>query len=466
MTAFEQAGSLFTGWIGSCWSILSPSEKGQDLPVGNQVKREMQVCHTQPHLVPPMKLRVYDDLPNPRIYHTRSSHSLSSWLGESRNLASRASTRASVTTSRKRHPSGLTISAPSDFRRVESFHQPVTTIYQPLDLIIHRSGNRLSDLPSFDSFQLDDNCLLPTLAVPPQAFSQQSIRHQRCLSTASVFTVSRKPVGSGDRRSLGNMDLTIETKSPKPVHSASSLVPHFSIVTPVQVKPSEVPFQKPILGHSRAHSEESKLTLDTDILSDHSSDTQTPRAVQELPQTPVTWRDPENSTDQYSPMDSSFLRDSPSASSSSTFPSRLSSLRRPSFTPSDYRKTIASVPLPDRVSQWLSREKGPPPNSISHDGENEFEWERTRTLSGTTVGSTITTITGGAKAQPSNFSVSSSFTGSSTPRASLHKPSINREKEIESYHPTIYEGRPQHRAFSSRHAEPVILQEAAIGVAF
>ncbi|KAJ5540884.1 hypothetical protein N7494_005960 [Penicillium frequentans] len=483
MTASEQAGSLFTGWIRSCLSCLSPGEKGQDaLPSESYgVKREMEVCHSQPHLVPPMKLKVYDDLPNPKINHTRNSHSLSSWLEEGRNLASRASNRASLTTSRRRHPSTpLKISGPSDFRRVESFHDSVAVVskYQPLDLSIHRSGHRLSDLPSFDSFRLDEDHQFPVLAVPPRALSHQSIRHRRCLSTTSVFTVSRKPVGSGDRRSLGSMRLTIEPEYQKPVHIASPLVPHFSVVTPVKVKANEIlhpkgPLPASALRHNRTNSEESKLTLDTDILSDNSSDTsdtQTPRAVQDLPQTPVKWRDPESTSSQHSPNESSFsfLRDSPSASSSITFPSRLSSLRRPSFTPSDYRKTISSVPLPDRVSQWFCREQDTSPKPISLDGENEFEWERTRTLSGTTVGSTITTITGGAKSRPPNFSISSSFAGSPTPRASLHKSSISREKEIESeiYHPTNYEGRMQRHGFASRHGEPILLPEATIGVAF
>lgn len=442
------------------------------------VKREMEVCHSQPHLVPPMKLKVYDDLPTPKINHTRNSHSLSSWLEEGRNLASRASNRASLTTSRRRHPTTpLKISGPSDFRRVESFHDSVAVAsrYQPLDLSIHRSGYRLSDLPSFDSFQLDEDHQFPVLAVPPRALSHQSIRHRRCVSTTSVFTVSRKPVGSGDRRSLGSMHLTIEPEYQTPVHVASPLVPHFSVVTPVKVKANEIlqpkgPLPASALRHNRTNSEESKLTLDTDILSDNSSDTQTPRAVEDLPQTPVKWRDPESTSSQHSPNESSFsfLRDSPSASSSITFPSRLSSLRRPSFTPSDYRKTVSSVPLPDHVSQWFCREQDTSPKPVSLDGENEFEWERTRTLSGTTVGSTITTITGGAKSRPPNFSISSSFTGSPTPRASLHKSSISREKEIESqiYHPTNYEGRPQRHGFASRHGEPILLPEATIGVAF
>ena len=52
------------------------------LPALTGVERDMQVCHTQPHLVPPMKLVVYDDLPSPRIHHSRNSLSISSWIEE------------------------------------------------------------------------------------------------------------------------------------------------------------------------------------------------------------------------------------------------------------------------------------------------------------------------------------------------------------------------------------------------
>lgn len=437
----------------------------------------MQVCHTQPHLVPPMKLVVYDDLPSPRIHHSRNSLSISSWIEEGRNLASRASNRASLTISRNRHTTTpLKISGPSDFRRVQSFDMPSSTRYKPLDLRIHRSGNRLSDLPEFESFQCEEDRQRQTLAIPPPSFAPPSIPHRRCVSTASGFTVSRKPVGSGSNRySLGNMEFNPEPR--KPVRIASSLIPHFSVVSPVQVNPSEAllpahAVQVSPLGHVRSYSEESKLTLDTDILTDPSESTQASPTMA-VPQTPVT-RDTMEETivdvDQ-SFSEFTFLDDSPSTASSRTFPSRLSSLHRPPVTPTENRNTIASVPLPNRLSQWFfpGKAKDTSPTQVSLASEKGFEWERTRTLSGTTIGST-TTVVGGAQSRRPNDSISSSLTGATTPRASLHKPSLSREKDLESgyYHSTIYEDRPPQPKFPPhiRQEDPAMFQEATIGIAF
>ncbi|KAJ5093613.1 hypothetical protein N7456_009474 [Penicillium angulare] len=479
MTAVNKAGSLLTGWMRSCWSCLSPDEEtqeAQNAPRAHDqgVKRDMQVCHTQPHLVPPMQLVVYDDLPSPRIHHTRNSLSLSSWLEEGRNLAERASNRASMTISRKRHTTTpLKISGPADFRRVQSFHQPSPLKYEPLELSIYRSGKRLSDLPSFESFQFQDGQQRQTLAIPPRALSTPKTTHRRCVSTASGFSVSRKPVGSGDnRRSLGNIEVPIDRR--QPVRIPSSLIPHFSVVKPVQVNVTDTPL--PIRSVSMYPVEdvtalwkESMLTLDTNVSTEHVHDVDSPRPVEPILRTPVT-RDGSEKADteeQQSPIESSWLKDSPSTCSSRTFPSRLSSLRRPSFTPTDNRKTIASVPLPSRLSDWFFPEKAKDtlPRQVSLTGEKGFEWERTRTLSDTTVASTITTVTAGTKSRNPNASISSSCTGASTLQMSLHRPSFSRDKEIETgvYHPTIYEGQPQRNTF---HDDPVLLQEATIGVAF
>ncbi|KAJ5225949.1 hypothetical protein N7468_007174 [Penicillium chermesinum] len=160
-------------------------------------------------------------------------------------------------------------------------------------------------------------------------------------------------------------------------------------------------------------------------------------------------------------------KDSPSTASSRTFPSRISSLRRPS-NPAENRKTIASVPLPDRVSKWFFQEKGYPPPPVSLAGENGFEWERTRTLSGTTVGSTVTTITGGAEHRHTNASVSSTFTNPFAPGVSMHSPSISIDKSIESgaYRPAVYENRPKSHALSSHPVDQSRLNESTIGLAF
>ncbi|KAJ5168463.1 uncharacterized protein N7482_004057 [Penicillium canariense] len=466
--AFDQASSLVTGWVRSCWECLSGVEglgpKGQQAE-GRGVEREMQVCHNQPHLVPPMKLVVYDDLPSPGVCH-QPRHSLSSWFGEGRNLASRASGRASI--SWKRHPPApLKISAPSDFRRVQSFQmQPSPIMYQPLQLSIHRSGNRLSDLPSFDSFALDEASPRKTLAVPPPALSPAGIRSRRCQSSEARISLSRKPVGSANRRSLANIEEPIEP--PQPVRIASVLIPHFSTINPVESLLPEDPVPMPtyvpsvpsvsrVPTHFRSKSEESNITLDTEL----SIHVKTEVLGEEAPRTPPTAKHADETTDVPS------LQDSPSSASSRTMPSRISSLRRPSTA--ENRKTIASVPLPNRVTQWFFSSKPASPKQVSLAGENGFEWERTRTLSGTTVNSTITTITSAAVTRWPHASISSTFTNGTTPRTSLHGPSPAAEKDIEAGYsqPTIFEGRSQQYSYSTSHAkDQVRYRGLAIGVAF
>ncbi|KAJ5584382.1 uncharacterized protein N7459_004182 [Penicillium hispanicum] len=481
--ALEQAGSLFTGWMRSCLSCLSAGEDSQsgrqvegrvnhrrmvedDSSSSTGVQREMQVCHTQPHLVPPMKLVVYDDLPSPDISHKRDS--IPSWIMEGKNLASRASDRASVSMSWKRHTTApLKISGPSDFRRVQSLHPQVpakdysVVHYQPLELSIHRSGNRLSDLPSFETFQLEEDRHRQPLAVPPRTLSPTGIRTQRCQSTEGAFAVARKPVGSGERRSVGNLENVIER--PPPVRIASALIPHFSIVNPVEtLLPEDF---EPVPVHVRSDSEESDITFASQWPG-HASIPEPPR--QTLPRTPPARKDQEEGTDGEAIGEPS-INDSPSTASSRTLPSQISSLRRPSYSPTDNRKTIASMPLSNRVSQWFLPSKHSLSKSVSLAGENGFDWERTRTLSGTTVGSTITTITGGAKARKPNASVSSTFTGFTTPRSSLRGPSPTMEKDLEAagYHPTILKSKSQRFSDPPSHGyEHSRYPESTMGVAF
>ncbi|CAI7614143.1 unnamed protein product [Penicillium pancosmium] len=450
--ALEQAGSLFTGWFRSCVSCLSPHEEVREGQRGQETKergveREMQVCHTQPHLVPPMKLVVYDDLPSPGGYHHRQRSSLSSWVVEGRNLASRASTRASMSWKRQSTGTPLKIGAPTDFRRVDSFHldsmPALPKQYRPLELSIHRSGHRLSDLPSFEEFQLEDNRQRQTIASPPRAFTPPGIRARRCQSSHAAVSVSRKPVGSGDRLSSVYIEHPIE--APKPVRIASTLIPHFSLVNPIETTIHEEDLNMPFFDESSWES--NVLSLKTSPL--NHAETQTISSESE-PQTPRP-KDTDSSTFTNSPFST---RDSPSTASSRTMPSRLSSLRRPSTA--ENRNTIAAVPLPalpSRMSQWFfpgskASAGSPIKPAVSLAGENGFAWERTRTLSGTTVGSTVTTITGGANTRRPNFSVSSTFTASSTPRASISgtTPTPGTEKDIDAsfYHPTIFEGRSQH----------------------
>ncbi|CAG7973240.1 unnamed protein product [Penicillium salamii] len=452
MLALEKVGSLFTGWMRSCLTC----EDSQ--PAHTGVEREMKICHTQPHLVPPMKLVVYDDLPSPSIHQHRNS--LSTWLNEGRNLASRASTRASLPMKRS-STMPLKISAPSDFRRVQSFQSPTayeqhtlqspTTKYEPLDLRIHRSGNRLSDLPSFDSFQLNESPQRMTLPAPPRALTTPTnVRDRRCQTT---YSVSRKPVGSENRRSLG--------KSPvieKPVRITSSLVPHFSTVTPV-----EIPVQEARAASSTHPSNTRGIRLSlTTPLPSHEVDTQSWGVPQTPPSTKSLHTDSTTtSPSKYSPTS----QVSPSSASTRTMPT-MSSLDRPSL-PSFDRNTFPPTPssVSNRVTQWIfpndkSTKISPP--------EDNFNWERSRTLSGTTAAST-STVTG--PRTRNNSSISSVFSSAITPRTSFSFHPSSPEKDLDPgpgrCQPTIFEGEQQnHPLYGYEGNETTRFRESGIGLAF
>ncbi|KAJ5835509.1 hypothetical protein N7447_001535 [Penicillium robsamsonii] len=467
MLALEKAGPLFTGWARSCLTCLPGEDGCQPRQAGNGVQREMKICHTQPHLVPPMKLVVYDDIPSPSIHQHRNS--LSSWFNDSRNLASRASHRASMTLKRS-STTPLKIGAPSDFRRVQSFHDhpsqsfqaPPPQTYQPLDLRIHRSGNRLSDLPSFEAFQLNESTQRKTLPVPPRALTTSTgVRDRYC---QKAFIVSRKPVGSQKRRSLGNLEPSFVKE---PVRTTSTLVPHFSRVTPIEIPLPEAP-ASPV--HSRSKSEGNQLTLNTPW----PNDANTSQPWERVPRTPPTskglYRESlDTSPSKYSAMSKNSL----SLASSRTMPSQISSLHRPSIPLPDNRDTINSVrsSISNRVNQWMFPTPTKPsmsPKQAYISGDNGFNWERARTLSGTTVASTTTTITGGARVR-NNSSISSVFSSAITPRASFQVPSSTTEKDVDSsvYYPTIFEGEQQHHKFSSyRDNGHMRYQESGIGLAF
>ncbi|KAJ5129778.1 uncharacterized protein N7515_005817 [Penicillium bovifimosum] len=477
MTALEKAGSLFTGWIRSCWACLAPEEDCQTsrkVESNAGVEREMNVCHTQPHLVPPMKLVVYDDLPSPSIHHHRvslSRGSLSSWINDGRQLASRASNRASMSLKRT-STTPLTISAPSDFRRVQSFydhpapsyHCPPAPTYQPLDLRIHRSGHRLSDLPSFETFEFDDGTQRKTLSAPPRALTTSTGVRDRHRQMSLVL--SRKPVGSRNRRSLGNLEPLL---AKEPVRITSALIPHFSKVVPVEIQLPDPQESSPV--HGRSKSEGTRLTLNNTLRPD---DANIPWG--RVPQTPpasksLTTDSPDVSSTNSSPVSGG----TSSRASLHTMPTQVSS-RRPSILSPETRNTrestsSSSSSLSNRVTRWMfpTSSKLPPiPKQPSPPGEYGINWERARTLSGTTVASNTTTITGGRKGR-NNSSISSAFSSAMTPRASFQVSSSTAEKEIDAgvCYPTIFEGQQQHHKLSAYRGDGRVRpHESGIGLAF
>ncbi|KLJ07070.1 hypothetical protein EMPG_17441 [Blastomyces silverae] len=202
--SMEQVGSGLKQWL-ACLTCIwhQGDEQAHERPAHDTgVAREMKLCHDQPHLVPPMKLVFYDELPGPGPGRSRSS-SISHWVSEGWTLASKATDR--VPTGRKsttRSSRTPTISEPSDFRRL---NPPTSRLepFRPLELSIYKPGNRLSDLPEFDVFDINSPNKFESSAPkpPPKVFSplDSSSIHSAPISS---FKVPRKPVGSISRRPL------------------------------------------------------------------------------------------------------------------------------------------------------------------------------------------------------------------------------------------------------------------------
>lgn len=178
----------------SCCFPRLPEQSEQELPGTYQIfqwemasltdealDKYREICYEQPQLAPPRF-----DFDNIRPA-SRSSHRAPQWITEGRNLASRASSRASVTTRRSvnRRP---TIGTPYDFKKVE-LPSGRTGGFRPLQLSIYLPGNGLEPLPVFE--EVGDS----GLAHPPKALVKS--RSESILSRPSTsFTIPRKPVAS------------------------------------------------------------------------------------------------------------------------------------------------------------------------------------------------------------------------------------------------------------------------------
>ena len=220
----ERAGSMLRAWLTShipcIWSetseqaplhqIHSPGMQGLlKLPLRSEensqlnhpaAEREMPVYHNQPHLVPPMKLVLYDDIPNSPPIDSHPSI-MSRCVTEGRALVSKASslTGLGIKTGFRRKSRKRSISGPSDFRRV-SLQEKAVGRFKPLELNFNLPGNRLSDLPEFDNFDLGSaGCLTE----PPKALSTPNrvVDDQLFGPPSATFTVPRKPVGQPTQRS-------------------------------------------------------------------------------------------------------------------------------------------------------------------------------------------------------------------------------------------------------------------------
>lgn len=239
------------------------------------VKRERDMMiNTQPELVSPMRLGSYDcengnekhplslplsPPPLPRLQRTHRDNTMSR----------RSSIRASLSFNRKStigpRPSAIRISAPSDFRRVQSMTNFPASKPQPqaqtqipekgkgnhfLELSIYNNPHHaLPDLPSFDNFHVTDAespikrpqrvfSSPPGFSLPPVV--PRSRDTEGSISGSASFRLPRKPVGTAPApRRSSTAAAAIASASVWPVARperqrystpASPLIPHFATV--------------------------------------------------------------------------------------------------------------------------------------------------------------------------------------------------------------------------------------------
>ncbi|KAL2003436.1 hypothetical protein VTN02DRAFT_3839 [Thermoascus thermophilus] len=391
--ATERAGVLFTGWISSCLSCLWCEENDeayhhQQALRNRGVEVELKICHSQPHLVSPMRLVFYDDLPSP--VSPRRSSTVASWAAEARrSIVSRTSDRASLALKRK-STGRPTISAPSDFRRVDgALNRPdleVDSSLRPLELgIYNKPGNRLLDLPEFEPFQpFEDKLPSPPPRALSPTFELSSPRRYQHHSAPCYLT--RKPVGSGSRRSsLATMEQLIEFQ--KPV--ADPLIPHFATRAP-QSAPLDGSFR-----HARRKSEPFNVfTSKGDSSGDQERTDQISIAVASEPQRETRGQ---------------------SIATPKQAEVRASSPPPPS---SPARSSLRS----SRITRWLQGQSSSPQSSptkhstTGSQSQNVLAHSRSRTLSGSTVGSSTMSTSGGGFTTVT--SLSSAFSAATTVRDS------------------------------------------------
>lgn len=217
----------------------------------------MTIMYQQPHLVPPMKLTVWDELP-PTPPPSMPTH-ISSLVSQGRSLASRASGRASQSIRRKT-PSRIVISSPQPAVTASEDRPYQRRSFRPLELSIYLPNNRLSDLPEFDALSFTDagaiqfppralvrtrseeiypGRLAPEVMLPkPVSMFERRMSHMRTDTISSVISTSRPPSSHDALRShpvswCSHPDLPQQvTLAGRPEHSVAILTPMQEEFTP------------------------------------------------------------------------------------------------------------------------------------------------------------------------------------------------------------------------------------------
>ncbi|CAI6330681.1 unnamed protein product [Periconia digitata] len=190
----------------------------------------MQICYEQPQ--PISQPIASPTIARPPTSSTTMSRHLSQWASQSREFATRASSRASVhtlslTRPRKSHPRARpSIGRPTDFRHTNSVDGIQSMLdeatipvrrrrsFRPLELSIYLPDGRLSPLPDFE----EDGWVKK----PAQALVRNRDSATDSISSgsgASEWLVQRKPVGSGSRRSSVQSTQSSQSRPPSDTFS-------------------------------------------------------------------------------------------------------------------------------------------------------------------------------------------------------------------------------------------------------
>lgn len=147
------------------------------------VERSMRVEHNQPHLVEPMRLKIYDTIPPPTPVSAQPI--VQKFVHQSKKSLSRASTRASFASRKRVNTLKSSISKPKATLAVEGCQLRRNPSFRPLQLSIY-AEKRLSDLPEFDKLDFSD---VGELQFPPRALirTQSEELLARCTPTMPDF---------------------------------------------------------------------------------------------------------------------------------------------------------------------------------------------------------------------------------------------------------------------------------------
>ncbi|CAO2653761.1 Nn.00g031720.m01.CDS01 [Neocucurbitaria sp. VM-36] len=298
---------------------------------------DMQICYEQPQSIP--QPRAEPQYARPSTSQSMSRH-VSQWVSSSRDFATRASSRASISTLTRprRSQSRPSIGRPTDFRHfdgVDGIQSMVNDApmpirrrrsFRPLELSIYLPDGcgRLSPLPDFEE-----------LEVPAQALVRVRDSRTDSLSSnpsTSSYLIQRKAVGSGSRRSSLQSQKSASTSTQERRLSGTTMA---TMATPTL----------PFLPEEPKSSAESYIDRPT-IQRSRTSGTLSPaRVLSRLP--------------------------SPSRSRANTAPSRPGSLRRARTDVDEAIRELNTIVEERRASAYRSQTQSPalisrPPMSPSH----------------------------------------------------------------------------------------------------